>query len=329
MNIRSRKALHRHTQNMLSKASDNHRMIALVYGGINFVLALSTTILSDFLRIQIAETGGLSNLGMRSILSTVQYILPFVQLIIMFSLDLGLCRAAMNLSRGRHAEPRTLTEGLSRFGPMIRAVLLQGIILMGVCIGAVYLSSYIFLMLPISADFVEAAMPLMESMSMLNTEYVMDEATALMLTETMIPMLWIFGVVFAIVAIPLLYKYRLVNYWLLDMAHPNALGAMKLSTMAMRRNRFAFFRLDLDFWWYYLLHVLVTVIAYGDVRLTLAGVTLPWSATFSYYLFYAVSLLLQTLVYYFFLNRVQITYAAAFDVLKLQLQPASPPAAES
>lgn len=326
MNIHSRKELHSHGLQAVANASGNPGRIALVYGGIICAMGLGGAVLSDILRVQIAETGGLSNMGMRSVLATIQYILPIVQMIVMLSLELGYCQVGLNLSRGQRTNSRTLLAGFRRFGPMLRTVLFMGLILMGIGIGAMYLSTYIFLMLPVSGDFLEAAQPLVDSMSMLNSEVVMDEATMLVLAEKMIPMLWIFAAVFALAAVPLLYHFRMVNFCLLDMPRPGALAAMGQSRLMMRRNRFALFRLDLSFWWYYLLEGLVTLVAYGDVLLPMAGVRFPWSDTVGYYLFYTLSLVLQMVVYYFFLNRVQATYAAAYDVLRLQAQPPQDPA---
>jgi hypothetical protein len=96
----------------------------------------------------------------------------------------------------------------------------------------------------------------------------------------------------------------------------------------MRRNRFALFRLDLNFWWYYLLQVLVLAVCYGDMLLPLVGITLPWSDTVSYFVFLSLSLALQFAVYYFFLNPVAVTYATAYEaLLPKQQEETAPPAA--
>lgn len=321
MNIRSRHALRQHAADSLAHASGNPGNIVLIYGGIACGLALAATVISYMLSLQISETGGLSNMGIRSILSTAKYVLPIVQVIVTMCMELGYHKAALDISRGHPARTETLWEGFRRFGPMIRALIFQALILVAICFAAMYLSSYIFMFLPVSEPFFEAAEPLLSSMSTLDTELVMDDTTLNALAEAMIPMLWIFAAVFSITAVPILYNFRMVNFCLVDGDRIGAIAAMGMSRNMMRRSRFALFRLDLDFWWYYLLQALVTVVAYGDVLLAILGITLPWSEAFGYFLFYVLSLLLQMGIYWLFLNRVQVTYAAAYDALKPQSQP--------
>ena len=83
----------------------------------------------------------------------------------------------------------------------------------------------------------------------------------------------------------------------------------------MKRNGFALFRLDLSLWWYFLLTALASAVGYGDVLLPMVGITLPWPETVSYFLFYGLFLVIQFAIYYFFGNRVGITYALAYDSL--------------
>lgn len=321
MNIRSRRALRQHAADSLAHASGNPVKIVLIFGGIICSLALAATVISYLLSLQISETGGLSSMGLRSILATVKYVLPIVQMIAALCLELGYSKATLDISRGRPARTETLLEGFRRFGPLIRALILQVLIITVICIATMYLSSYIFMFLPVSGPFYEAVEPLLSSMTALDTELALDDATLYALSETMIPMLWIFAAVFSIAAVPMLYSFRMVNYCLVDGDRIGAIAAMGMSRNMMRRNRFALFRLDLGFWWYYLLQALVTVVAYGDVLLAMLDIALPWSDTVSYFLFYGLSLALQMGVYWLFMNRVQVTYAAAYDALKPQSQP--------
>jgi len=47
----------------------------------------------------------------------------------------------------------------------------------------------------------------------------------------------------------------------------------------------------------------------------MAGISLPWSETVSYFLFYAVYLAMQFGLFWFFLNRVTAAYALTYDVI--------------
>lgn len=316
MNIRNTKQIRHTARQSLASNTGRPATAALIYAGVSCLLALAATGVSYFLNQQIAGTGGLSNMGLRSVLATADYILPFVQVIVSMGLGLGYCALALDMARNRPARPRTLLEGFYRFFPLLRSALLQGAIYLGISIGCVYLSSWIFMMLPASEAFYNVMEPYLSSMTVMDSGLVIDDATLMEAASTMTPMVLIFAVVFALAALPVYYQYRMVSYCLLDSDRPGAFAALRESRNMMRRNRLALVRLDLSFWWYYLLEALAILVCYGDMLLPMVGVTLPWSGTASYFLFYAVSLVLQFLVYYLFLNRVQVTYATAYEALR-------------
>ena len=129
-------------------------------------------------------------------------------------------------------------------------------------------------------------------------------------------MSWVDAIVFALVAIPMSYQFRLIYYILMDKPHYGAMLAVRESKQLMRRNRSSLFRLDLSFWWYYLLSALASLLCYGDSILHLMGISLPLSDGVSYFLFYGLYLAALFAIYYCFRNRVGITYALAYESLK-------------
>ena len=50
--------------------------------------------------------------------------------------------------------------------------------------------------------------------------------------------------------------------------------------------------------------------------LTLLGITLPWSPTVSFFLFYGAFLVMQFALFYFFLLRVNAAYALTYEVIR-------------
>ena len=322
MNIRDRHAVHHAAGRSLAEAKGDPKRILLIYLGIITALSLAASAVSVLLRDMIADTGGLSNIGLRSVLSTGKSVLPMIQSVILMGLQIGYCTMALQISRGEEVSTQTLWGGFRRFLPLVGATLMQGAIYLLLAVMAFYASVFIFLLLPVSENFYAVVTPLIDSAAdPTSVILTMDDATILSMANTMLPMLWIFGALYLAVFIPAHYQFRLVMYRLIDHPHPRALQAVLESRFLMRRNRFALFRLDLNFWWYYVLQAIVAAVCYGDVLLSLLGVTLPLSSIAAYFLFLVLSLVLQFVVCYFFMNRVSVTYAVAYGALLPREQP--------
>ena len=318
MNIRSRSAIHEKACQDLDRAPYTKKAV-LIYTAVCCGLSFLTTLLTVFLSDRIAGTGGLSNIGLRSVLSTGQSVLPMVQLIVSACLGLGYHILMLTVTRGYDTTPRTLLQGFRHLGPLLRCMLLQGIVYFGVALAATYGSSFLFLMTPLAREFLEIMEPLVSSMTMMDTGIILDESTLLIATEAMMPMFWILVPVFLLLFLPVYYGFRMVNFCLAEDPRRGAFFALSKSRHLMRRNRIALFRLDLTLWWYYLGMALVTVLCYGDTLLPMIGISFPWDPMISFYGFYLLSIGVQIALNYFAMNRVYAVYAVAYDALQDQM----------
>ena len=315
MTLPSSRQLREDAGRQLSKAREPQKIV-LIYTGILLGVSAFSTVAQYLLGSGISQTGGLRNLGLRSMLSTVSNILPIAQYIILLCLGLGFAAAALRIARGQFASPMTLKAGFERFWPLAKCTLLQGLILLGIGFGSFYLAMAIYMFSPFSEGFFTIITPLLADESILSTGIpVLDEATSLALMDQMWPMFIIFGILFLALAIPVTYRYRLVNYLIIDRPGIGAFAALRTSNSLMKGNKRRFFRLDLGFWWYYVLLSLASVVCYGDLVLAMLGISLPMSSTVSYFLFYALFLAADFGIYWFNLNRVEVTYALAYDAL--------------
>lgn len=318
MNLRHRRAIHETAQNALNRAN-NPGLVILVYAIICCALSLGSTVLSALLSDRISGTGGLGNIGLRSVLSTGQSVLPLVNVIVTACLDLGYHTAVLSITRGFEATPKILGNGFRHFGVILRTMLLQGAVYCIAGMGAMYLSSFIFMATPFAEDFLAVMEPHLASFSGVDSALALDDATVMAAANAMIPMMWIMLAVCLVVMVPIYYRFRMVSFCLADDPRKGALYALTKSRWLMRRNCFALFRLDLSMWWFYLAQILINLVCYGDLLLPLMGVSFPWSDTVSYYLFYVLSLALQMVLYYFGMNRVYAAYAVAYDALQGEL----------
>lgn len=298
------------------------RSLVLIYTAIVLGVAAVSTTAQYLLDGAISGTGGLGSMNLRTLLSTINTIIPLAQFCVSLCVGLGFSAAALRIARGQFVSTRTLKAGLARFWLLLRCTLLQSLIYLAVGIGSFYVSMAIFMFSPFSEDFVTTITPLLAGGTVMNGGVPqLDPATALTLVGQLRPLMVIFGLLFGVLTVLLTYRYRFVNYVILDQPGMGAFAALRASRTLMQGNKMRLFRVDLGFWWYYLLLVLAAVLAYGDTLLSLLGVSLPVSPQFSYFLFFALSLIADFAVYYFALAQVEVTYAAAYAAALPKQQP--------
>ena len=322
MDIRNRKELRREAYDAVAHNPGNPRLALLVYVAVSLTGSLAIAMVRTILAGRIANTGGLQNLGLQAILSTVQNTVPLVWAIVMMGLDLGRQSVCLRMIRRQAVEPRSLLAGFPKLGGLCRAAIFQGALYTLLLILALNIGSVIFMATPMAKDFIALWVEFgLDTEALYEALYNDPEFLRQMFTA-MLPVWPIVGILFLAVAIPVFYRYRMTNYCLLDDPRNGALKAMGQSISMTRGKRIALFKLDLSFWWFYLGLALCGVVMYGDVLLELMGVTLPWDPTVGYYVFYVAALVLEALLFYFSLNRVQTTYAAAYEALRPKTQPA-------
>ena len=310
MDIRNPRALMEDARRALNRGRDPKKLV-FYYAAAIALISAALTVANYLLSTEMSGMGGLGNLGMFSILSTGQTLIPIIQMVALLGVEFGYLYGIMRITRGQYADHTDLKTGFRFFGPVLRMNLLQGLLFFALGIAIFYFSLQIFLITPLGKPLVDLLTPIVAAGTT-----VLDEATAAQAYPLMIPMLIIFAILFAAVSIPLLYRFRMANYALLDEPRAGAIAALRASSRMMKRKCLKLFRLDLAFWWYYTLQVLVTVLCYGDVILSMLGISLPVNATISYYLFYALYLAGLFLLNYYLRNSVEAAYIVAYDDIR-------------
>ena len=300
------------------KNAQQNRRVVLFHALPALALPLIVMAINLFLEGQLAGTGGLSGIGMRSTLETIQTVLSSAIRVLLPFWQLGLIYIAIQISRGQEVQPQQLLAGFSRWGAALRLMLFRTIQYTTKIFVGIFLGSAIYSATPLSGN-------LMQITEELSSDPAYAEAT---LEELMIALterlsfwdiflcygLCILGA--AVLVIPVFYRYRMSDYVLLDSEKPGAFAAIRESTILMHGNRVRLFKLDLHFWWYYLLLLIAGVAAYGDLILPILGVRLPFSAEWAYMLFAVFSTILQLILYYLFRGQVETAYACVYDTLK-------------
>ena len=100
--------------------SPSQKQIVAIYAACVFTMAALVTVLDYVLGLQIDNYGGLSNLSKRSMLSSVQSMLPMLQSLLAMCLEVGYLAAMLRIARGMYTSPQTLRLGFDRFWLLLR-----------------------------------------------------------------------------------------------------------------------------------------------------------------------------------------------------------------
>jgi uncharacterized membrane protein len=314
MNIRDRQGLRQEAQNRLEQAPFDPRKLVLIHSGITAGVLLLITVINFILNNQMDSAGGLGGLGTRAILGTIQTVLETASTIAMPFWSMGYLFAVMGWMRREAVSFRTLFSGFRYLGPVLRLQLVKYLLFGGLAMICFYPAMIIFMITPLANPLVEAIEPLVTTMTDPNL-LLAEPAVAAAVSKATVPMLIIFVVLFLVVAAPMFYKLRMGEFALIENPRMGAFAALRKSRRLMRGNCISLLRLDLSFWWFYVLEVLLAVVCYGDVILPILGIQLPFSSTVAFFLFYLLNLGGQVALYWWKKNSVMTTYAVAYEAL--------------
>ena len=123
MSTLNRYALKETAAQRLAQATYDPQRLVLLHTGAVVALTLVLSAINYILQLQISDAGGLSGLGTRTVLSTIQMLLQLGQLVLLPFWQFGLIHAALRICRQEEATPDTLLGGFRRFGPLLRLMM--------------------------------------------------------------------------------------------------------------------------------------------------------------------------------------------------------------
>lgn len=297
----------------LQDARYSPKKLVLIHTGIVLLVSALLTAVNYLLDQQISNTGGLSGIGTRSVLTTIQSVLQLAQSLVLPFWQIGYTYCILRISQRQTTDPEDLCQGFRRFGPVLRLKLITGCIYLGIAMASVYVASTLFMFTPWGKELMGSLEDLMVG-GMIDSEALMDVVSDSMV-NMYIPMIVLFLISFLALSAPFFYRFRMAEFWLMDHEPCGAMAALRCSRILMHGNCIALLKVDLRFWWYYLLDVLLTAVCYGDVILESLGISLPIDPTLTYFLFFAAYLLCQLGLYVWRRNEVSVTYALIYQSL--------------
>ena len=297
----------------LSQATYDSKKIALIYAAASVLFSLLCSVLSYAMGVAAEKATGLNGLATRALLESIQRVLSMGSTLVIVFWQIGLVSTALNYAKREAVDHRSLMAGFRRWGAVLRLSLLLFLLIMGLMLACSYIATFIFAMSPLSAPLAEK----MTALDVGNTGAITEEMIA-----ELIPLsggfLVVFLLVLIVVGLPLFYRYRMSELALMNGA-TGARAAIRESKVLSLHRRMDMFKLDLSFWWFFLLMFLASTISYADVLLGLTGVAVPINANLLFWGCYLLSLGLQFLISWKFVLYYHTAYAVLFNRLKEDL----------
>lgn len=292
----------------LQNAAYSPRKLLLIHSGALLGLSLVLSAISYLLNFAIQPSGGLGSMNLQALLSTAQVGLQLIQTLVTPLWAAGLIYIAISIARGNQVAPRDLAAGFQKFGPIFTSTLMVGLQYLWRVFLSTFLSAQILSFTPVATKLYEATA---------NIEDVTAVDPQVLLGDDYIPIVLAYlGVtllVMLVLVLPVFYRYRLTTYLIMDGQERGGSTAMLRSRILMFGRRWELAKLDLSFWWYYLLLMLSMSLSYGDVILDLLGVTLPIPSKVTFWGFLVLGLLAQLAVQVLAGPKVAVTYAHCYD----------------
>lgn len=315
MNVLHSRRLKERAASILEQTQPEYRKLVTRHGAVSFGVVLVISLIQLLLSLSMTNDSGLDGMGTSAVFSTAKASLGLISGIVLPFWQIGVLHTSVRVTRRQDAEFSHLTRGFHRWGVVLRYYLL----LIMLYIGAVMLLSnlipVLMIFVPVPQDLEEAMMAVM-SQNITDPMEIMAALPQEQMLAFVLPVSAVFMAIFGVVILHLSYRFRMSQYLLMDDPAMPALPSLLISNQMTKGYKWSLFKLDISFWWYYLLQIAASAISYGPEILTLAGIALPMSADVAFFLFQALYCVAGLAVVWLFGAYVQTTYACAYDELR-------------
>jgi len=295
----------------LAAAPTDPRRLTLLFVGVTAAASLLSVLLELLTTYLMADAGGLDGLGKRAVLSTVSTFFNFAVTVSLPFWNFGYTYTTLGLSQESVA-PASLLRGFRRIGAILGSLLLQSILYTAVVMLCLNIASTAWMITPAGQTILENAENILSTT---------DTAQMEQYLQMMIPVYILAGVLAVVPCLFLFYRLRLLGYGIME--GKGGFRSLVESFRLMKGRVLAYVKLDLHFWWYYLLQALCAGLAWLDVGLSAVGLTLPGDPQIWALVCYLGCCAGQLLLAWYFQTEVAVTYATAYDEI-LQSGPQKP-----
>ena len=317
MDILNGKQLRQQAAQRLDYAAYNPKMLTLIHGGVllagSFIIILLNLLLDHFIK----DTGGLSGIGTRNILETVSSLASLAYTFAAPFWQVGVVFAFLCVARKQYADGHSLLRGFGRIGSVLAMLLLEFGLYIALAIGVSYVAT--FLAMPFCDDLMTLMMPVMTALEQdpsADMYALIMQLPAMQLLDAALPLLIIFSVLYLALGVFFFYRLRFAPYIVLDEYRMGGFASLRLSFRMTKGHCISLFKLDLGFWKYYLLLMLVSCISLAGDWLPQLGAPAPFNAYWFSLLLYGIYAAAALLLDWHMRPMVETTYALAYDKIK-------------
>ena len=306
--------LHQQARNRLQALPGNPKKLVLIHTIIALGSSFLLTVITYLLDRLIEGTGGLSGLGLRSVLTTVQNVLMLTVTMALPFWQMGILYAALQWEQGTPTGFGSLLQGFRRFGSALGMHFFRSALMIALSFAAINIGTIIFMMTPFTQPLLELIAPMTElGITPEQVESLMTPEWVESAFHASVPLLIIADVLYVIAAIPLFYRLRFADFAVMDGL--TAGKALLKSFVITRKQSLQVFQLDLSFWWFYLLQILTVLLYDANTILPAIGISLPVSGVAGTLIFSALSILCQSILLWQWEGHRLTAYALAYRTL--------------
>lgn len=308
------KKLSQDGKKLIREKKDYKKMVAVhtaVSTGAILLLYL-VNLLCDY---WMSDLSGLSSMGKMAVLKTIPQVLSVAISVAQLFFVAGLWHLAMQAVRGESSSFSRLTAGFFRLGPLLRYNLMLAVLGFFVCMLSINITPILAMVIPVPRE-------LEEIMMQMDKEAIQDLSALLeqLPLETCLP--YFIGVSVILLAVCsgaglfLRYRFLMAGYLLMDNKGMGAMAALSISSLITKGSRTNLFKLDLRFWWYYLLQLLLSAVPILPLVWELTALPLPMEMPWFTLLCYGVYGVLSIGLAFFVGARRHAAQAMAYEQLK-------------
>lgn len=289
--------------------------LVLIHTAVAVAVTMLVSLMNLFLNMQVAQTGGLEGMQAKALWETTRSLAETAQTFLLPFWNVGIFYVVLRFARGKEAEKRDLGAGFTKFTKVLPMLLWQFLLYLGAVLVIFYIAS-VLIAFASNTDSLNAALGPIAQQLQEKPELLDDpEFLRTIPLESILPAIALplgLSLLVAVVVLGFLsYRLRLCSFFIMDNPELGGLNAVRRSWRSMKGNILAMIQLDLSFWWYYGLQLLLIVVSSISLVLTLLGAPqLGELPAIGFQFLYGVGLLVLA---YWKGAYVQTTYALAYE----------------